>query len=1251
VTNCNNAATQPCVPGQPTSAQDLCDGLDENCDGVVNGGCICVDGHTQACYTGAPGTLGVGVCQAGVQTCAHGNWGNCLGEITPSAEVCDGLDNDCNGLVDDGLGTSTCGVGQCQVTTPNCLNGVSQTCTPRAPQAETCNGLDDDCDGVVDEDLPTLTCGVGACTNNVYSCVNGVEATCTPGTPTPEICNGIDDDCDGLVDEGNPGGGATCATGAQGVCGAGTTNCSNGTLVCDENVQPSPEICDGLDNNCNGQVDEGDPGGGGACNTGLLGVCAAGVYHCVGGHIVCVQTTQPSAEICDGLDNNCDGQVDNGLGSTTCGGSGCSVTVQNCVGGVTQTCNAATVNGQACNDGNACTDDDVCTNGVCAGSAYSCAAPDQCHQAGTCNGDGTCSFAPKSNGTSCNDGNACTQTDTCQSGVCTGSNPVVCSPIDQCHVAGVCNTGTGVCSNPTANNGTACNDSNACTQTDTCQSGVCTGSNPVVCSAAGQCYNVGVCNTSTGVCSNPAKSSGTACNDGNACTQTDTCNGSGTCVGSNPVVCSSAGQCYGVGTCNTSTGVCSNPPLGSGTACNDGNACTQTDTCNGAGTCVGSNPVVCSSAGQCYNVGTCNTSNGVCSNPAKASGTACNDGNACTQTDTCNGAGTCVGGNPVVCTASDACHVAGTCNTSNGACSNPTGNNGATCGSASNGVLECNNGACNVLACNGGYTNCSGTCVNEGADTNNCGSCGHVCPAAESCLSGTCGCPGGENYCASGGPWDCAHICGGGDVNDCNGTCCGGANGVPCAGTDCAGRCCGGVTGVGCLAVDNCGVCGGSGVDACGVCEGPGPIYSCGCYSCCPFIYSEGKDGFAYETTVGGASLNAVSTDAETGSKMQFRPMWARLDRAAVKQGKVSSKILIAEDEIAYVDEAHLTVVDAPVGYEVISESSLASNSTNPEQFYALRTAALRAPIAATWMGKQDVTKSLSAVENVAAAYDLSADNYYDLDFGAVKNAKNARLVIDGWKFQAARNLAADIEQRPARLEVQQKDGSFKTVLELAYPRGDRKAVTFDLSAVKWPAGAYRMRLWTGTGEAGTAMWWLDRVRLTEEAPVATQETEIAPSQATLSFSGTPEILTSDMNSPRESLPNGAGVLDSSMLTYGQFTRYGDVRSLLGSVDDMLVVMRTGDVVDLSFERIPAPKAGRSQSLFLRTELLFKPLKCVGCSGPTDISQNVLPLPFHGMTKYPYSGDEHYPTDAAHQRFLGEYLSREYQPGDTRWGR
>ncbi len=193
-------------------------------------------------------------------------------------------------------------------------------------------------------------------------------------------------------------------------------------------------------------------------------------------------------------------------------------------------------------------------------------------------GSGVCSCVAVADETPCNDGNLCTQIDTCQRGVCTGSNPVVCMASDQCHIAGTCDPATGLCSNPPKPDGSACDDGDLCTIGDTCQAGSCTAGAPVICAALDQCHVAGTCDPSTGTCSNPAAADGTACNDGNACTQTDACQ-NGVCVGSNPVVCTASDQCHVAGTCDPSTGLCSNPAATNGTACDDGNACTVGDTC------------------------------------------------------------------------------------------------------------------------------------------------------------------------------------------------------------------------------------------------------------------------------------------------------------------------------------------------------------------------------------------------------------------------------------------------------------------------------------------------------------------------------------------------------------------------------------------------------------------------------------------------------------------------------------------------
>lgn len=99
-----------CFPSDINEADvGLCNGLDDDCDGVVDEGCPCSPGQTQPCFAGPPNFRNVGTCRDGVQTCkvtmraSTGVWGECVGGITPKQDVCDNADNNCNGCADDKL--------------------------------------------------------------------------------------------------------------------------------------------------------------------------------------------------------------------------------------------------------------------------------------------------------------------------------------------------------------------------------------------------------------------------------------------------------------------------------------------------------------------------------------------------------------------------------------------------------------------------------------------------------------------------------------------------------------------------------------------------------------------------------------------------------------------------------------------------------------------------------------------------------------------------------------------------------------------------------------------------------------------------------------------------------------------------------------------------------------------------------------------------------------------------------------------
>lgn len=361
------------------------------------------------------------------------------------------------------------------------------------------------------------------------------------------------------------------------------------------------------------------------------------------------------------------------------------------------------------------------------------------------------------------------------------------------------------------------------------------------------------------------------------------------------------------------------------------------------------------------------------------------------------------------------------------------------------------------------------------------------------------------------------------------------------------------------------------------------------------------------------------------------------------KSGKYSIQITEELWETAYFDEVKLIAVDHPAGTDIF-----VNEQYTPPPFAEFKVYGVKEklhPKSAVNHHGEDVSDALRtfdyhyAVEHAPGPYQGVVESHaIVLDLGDVPNNTPVTLFLSGWIFPTDTSINVALFQNPEinpsfpSVSVKDETGQWKTVIDMiGLPAGKNKTITVDLTG-KFLSDDRHVRVKTDM-----QIYWDAAFFTVGAQDVPIELTTLNPDSADLHYRGFSEVYRPSPHAPHlfdyQKVTTDAQWRDLA----GYYTRYGDVNPLLQEVDDMYVILNAGDEITVEFDvaRLPELKPGWVRDFILYSD---------GWDKDGDIntltSQTVEPLPFHGMSAYPYPNTEHYPDSEAHRRYRLEYNTR-----------
>ena len=411
--------------------------------------------------------------------------------------------------------------------------------------------------------------------------------------------------------------------------------------------------------------------------------------------------------------------------------------------------------------------------------------------------------------------------------------------------------------------------------------------------------------------------------------------------------------------------------------------------------------------------------------------------------------------------------------------------------------------------------------------------------------------------------------------------------------------------------------------------------------SSCPYLYTWNGSRFEFITDfLGGGEMGDWAGPGRFNTPDPDEYVRIPGDRLVPREGRYEIRITNELEEAMFLDRVRLLAVDHPADVDVYPNEGLKDPPRPPFHLYAARGA--HVPTSAVDEHGHDV-RTLIAERDRRWPEDFGLERIrgyakphtLTLDLG--KDADRAVLLLTGWTSYAfsADNVAAtqaSLTLQPPSIAVRDTAGRWQTIdANIGFPVGRPQTVPVDLTG-RWLGPSREVRISTNM-----PIYWDQILVDTSGGASPYTMTTIDPESASLRWRG-----FSAEESPDGREPYGADYGRVSTRSPwkgfpGAYTREGDVRALLTKTDDMFVIAKPGDEIALSFRASAAPplRAGWKRTFLLYADGFSKEMNLWSAT-PDELG----PLPFHAMSRYPYGPDEHYPRDAMHRDYLAQYITR-----------